>query len=44
MEWHPSRVTRTRIRVIGVIFSDLLIKGKEIKFELAGNSSYLSLS
>ena len=30
MEWHPSRVTRTRIQVIGVIFSDFLIKGKEI--------------
>ena len=26
VEWHPSRV----IRVIGAIFSDLLIKGKEI--------------
>ena len=29
MEWHPGRVTRTRTRVIGVIFSDFLIKGKE---------------
>ena len=29
MEWHPSRVTRTS-QVIGVIFSDFLIKGKEI--------------
>ena len=28
------------IRVIGVNFSDILIKGKEIQFELAGNSSY----
>ena len=30
MEWHPSRVTRTRIQVTGVIVSDFLIKGKEI--------------
>ena len=37
MEWHPSRVTRTRTRVIGVILSDFLIKGKEIFFELAGS-------
>ena len=29
MEWHPGRVKRTRTRVIGVIFSDFLIKGKE---------------
>ena len=28
MECHPSGVTRTRIRVIGVNFSELLIKGK----------------
>ena len=27
--WHPSGVTRTGIRVIGVNFSDFLIKGKE---------------
>ena len=26
---YPSRVKRTRIRVIGVNFSDFLIKGKE---------------
>ena len=38
MQWHPSGVKRTRIRVIKVNFSDFLIKGKEIKFELAGNS------
>ena len=44
MEWHPRRVTKTRNRVIGVIFSDFLIKGKEIYFELAGNSSYQSSS
>ena len=30
MEWHPSRVTRIRIQVIGVFFSDFLIKEKEI--------------
>ena len=35
--WHPSGVTRTRIRVIRVNFSEILIKGKEIYFELAGN-------
>ena len=29
MEGHPSGVKRTRIRVIGVNFSDDLIKGKE---------------
>ena len=28
--WHSSGVTRTRIRVIGVTFSEILIKGKEI--------------
>ena len=27
--WHPSRVKRTRIRVIEVNFSAFLIKGKE---------------
>ena len=30
MEWHPSGVTRTKIRVVGVNFSEFLIKGKEI--------------
>ena len=31
MGWHPSGVeSRTTIRVIGVNFSDLLIKGKDI--------------
>ena len=29
MGWHPSGVKRTRIRVIGVNFSDFYIKGKE---------------
>ena len=33
---------RTRIRVIGVNFSDFLIKGKGFQFDLAGNSSYPS--
>ena len=42
MGWHPSRVTRTRILVIGVNSSEFLIKGKETLFELAGNSSYPS--
>ena len=42
MRWHPGGVKRTRICVITVNFSDFLIKGKEIKFELAGNSSYPS--
>ena len=30
MGWHPSEVTRTRIRVIGINFGEILIKGKEI--------------
>ena len=30
MGWHPSGVTKTRIQVIGVNFSDFLIKGKGI--------------
>ena len=42
MEGHPSGVKRTRIRVIGVNYSDDSIKGKEFYFELAGNSSYPS--
>ena len=29
MGWHPSGVKRTRIRVIGVNFSDFYIKGRE---------------
>ena len=29
MNWHPSGVTRTRIRLIGVNFSEILIKGKD---------------
>ena len=41
-DYTTSGVTRTRIRVIGVNFSDILIKGKKILFELAGNSSYPS--
>ena len=41
---HPSRVTTTRILVIGVNSSEFLIKGKETLFELAGNSSYPSSS
>ena len=28
--WYPSEDTRTRIRVIGVNFSEILIKGMEI--------------
>ena len=44
IEWHPSEVTRTRIRVIGKNFSEILIKGKEIQVELARNSSNPSLS
>ena len=34
MKWHPRDVTRTRISVIGVNFRKILIKGKEIEFEL----------
>ena len=33
---------KTRIRVVGLNFSDFLIKGMEFQFELAGNSSYPS--
>ena len=40
----PSGVKRTIIRVIGVIFSYFLIKGKEFYFVLAGNSRYPSSS
>ena len=40
--WHPSGVTRTTFQVTRVNFSAILIKGEEIKLELAGNSSYLS--
>ena len=45
MGCHPSGVTTTRIRVIGINFGEILIKGKEIQFELAevrvsGSSSY----
>ena len=29
MKWHPSGVTRTRIRVIGVNFSEILVKRKD---------------
>ena len=29
MKWHPSGVTRTRIRVTGVNFSEILIKRKD---------------
>ena len=35
---------KNRIRVIGVNFSEFLIKGKKISFGLAGNSSYASSS
>ena len=40
-----SMELRTRIRVIGVNFSDFLIKGKiEILVRVGGNSSYRNLS
>ena len=35
MEWHPSGVTRTRIRVIKQNFCEILIRRKEILLELA---------
>ena len=35
MGWHLSGVTRTRIWLIAVNFSEFLIKGKEIEFELS---------
>ena len=44
MGCHPRGVTRTRVRVIGVNFSEFLIKGKELLFELAGKSRYPSSS
>ena len=37
---NPNGVTRTKIQAIGVNVSESLIKGKEIKFELARRSSY----
>ena len=40
----PSEVTRTGVWVIAVNFSEILIKVKEIQFELAGISSNLSSS
>ncbi len=33
---HPWRATRTRIGVIGVNLTQILIKGNKIQFELAG--------
>ena len=36
MAWHPSGVTRTRIQVIGVNFSEFFVQGKRRKF----SSSY----
>ena len=30
MRWHPSGVTRTTIRVIGVNFGEIFIQGKEM--------------
>ena len=44
MKWHPSGVTRTRIRVIAVNFSEILIKGKKIWFELARNFDEIKMS
>lgn len=49
IEWHPSKVqevfnTGTRIRVTSKDFSEILIKGKEIQFELVRNSSNLCSS
>ena len=35
MKWHQRGVTCFRIRVIRVNFSEILIKGKELSFELA---------
>lgn len=37
--WHPSGVARTWIQVIEANFREILIKGKDIQFELAGCSS-----
>ena len=44
MEWHPSGVSRARIRVIKLNFCEILIKRKEILFQLARNFSYTSSS
>ena len=41
---HLSKVTRTGIRVVGVNSSEILIEGKKIFFEFAGNSGYPSSS
>ena len=42
MVWLLKGVQRTWIQVLGVNFSDFLIKEKEIQFELERDSSYLS--
>ena len=36
MELRPSRVTRTRIQVIDVIFSDFMIKGERNLVRVSG--------
>ena len=38
MGWHLSGVTRTRIRVIGVNFSEFLSQEKERRFSFESNS------
>ena len=38
VEWHLSGVTRTRIRVIGVNFSEFLSQEKERRFSFESNS------
>ena len=35
-EWHSGGVTRTRIRLIAITFSEILIKGKEISVRVSG--------
>ena len=35
-EWHSGEVTRTRIRLIAITFSEILIKGKEILVRVSG--------
>ena len=48
-QWHPGRVTRIRILVIVVNFSEILIRGKEIthmiaNFQILSHSSESSIS
>ena len=44
MEWHPSGVTRTRIQVIRVNFSEFFVQGKGSKFSASYPRSTAALT